>query len=161
KAVGGEESVATLRTKTVAQPQIANLNDQELVVTWTQEDTDGLGIFAQRFDADGKDGAAFKVNTVTAKDQSQPAIAALDDGGFAVVWTSQDQDRSGKGVRLQMFDPDGQRSGGEVRVNTATAGDQLQPRAAAVSESRFVTVWTSAPGKVPAAIQGRSFDLVP
>ncbi len=45
----------------------------------------------------------FRVNTTTAKDQSQPVITALTPGNFVATWTSADQDGSGDGVFGQRF----------------------------------------------------------
>ena len=48
-------------------------------------------IFAQAYDASGaRQGAEFRVNTVTEDNQYQPDVAALADGGFLITWTIRD-----------------------------------------------------------------------
>ena len=46
-------------------------------------------IFGQRHDASGAEvGGEFAVNTTTASDQRNAAVAVHDDGSFVVVWQS-------------------------------------------------------------------------
>src|SRR5262249_3180368 len=47
------------------------------------------------------------------------------------------------GVYAQRYDPQGQPVGGEFRVNTTTASDQLYPAVAAVAQGNFVVTWMS------------------
>jgi hypothetical protein len=64
-------------------------------VTWPSKNQDGAGwdIAAQVFDSAGlKVNAEFVLNTTTAGDQSQPAVAAFGEGNFVAAWTS---DRAG------------------------------------------------------------------
>jgi len=49
------------------------------------------------------------------------------DGDFVVSWTSSGQDGSGSGIYAQRYTADGTRAGDEFRVNTETAGSQLNP----------------------------------
>src|SRR6185312_14959596 len=70
-------------------PAVAALRGGAFVVVWESkgEDGSGYGIYGQVFKANGlKSGGEFKVNTTTSNDQTQPAVAALADGGFIVVW---------------------------------------------------------------------------
>ena len=89
-------------------------------------------------------GPELLVNTFTAGFQFDPAIAIDDDGDFAVVWTSINQDGSSNGVYLQRFDALGAPQGGEVRVNTHTADSQTAPAAAMDADGELVVVWQSA-----------------
>lgn len=49
----------------------------------------------------------FQVNTEITTAKSEPAVAALKDGGFVSVWSSENQDGSGIGVYGQRFDQNG------------------------------------------------------
>jgi hypothetical protein len=72
---------------------LAVLKDGSVVVVWAEDKRDGnmQGIFAQRFTAAGtRIGATFQVNTVTYLNQRTPAIAALSDGGFVIVFVSEE-----------------------------------------------------------------------
>ena len=58
------------------------------MIAWEGNGTDDTsGIFAQRFDAAGvKLNAEISINSVTANNQNDPAIAVGQDGQFMVVW---------------------------------------------------------------------------
>ena len=58
-------------------------------------DGDSWGIAGQRFDSDtNMIGSEFQVNTVTEGYQYHAEVAALEYGGFIVVWESLDEDGS-------------------------------------------------------------------
>ena len=62
------------------------------MVVWTSNDATGLGIFGQRFDANGNAVGTieFAVNTTTAGNQTSPVVTALNNGNFVVAWLSGD-----------------------------------------------------------------------
>ena len=127
-------------------PAVAGLSDGGFVVVWQSngEDGSGFGIYGQRFTAAGaKVGTEFKVNTTTAGNQTQPAVAALAGGGFVVTWTSSGQDGSGLGVYAQRYDATGKAQGSEFLVNKTTAGDQSMPSIAGLTGGGFVVAWQS------------------
>ena len=143
---GGELAVNTVTAGDQTGPAIAGLSDGGFVVVWQSagQDGSGYGIYGQRYKATGaKAGSAFKVNTTTANDQSQPAVAALAGGGFVVTWTSSGQDGSGLGVYAQLYDALGKASGTEFPVNKTTAGDQSMPSIAGLTGGGFVIAWQS------------------
>ena len=45
----------------------------------------------------------FRINTTTANNQNQPAVAARTNGDFVAVWTSRNQDGALEGVYGQRF----------------------------------------------------------
>jgi hypothetical protein len=142
---GTEFLVNTRKLKNQSQPSVAGLSGGAFVVAWASEEQDGSlsGIFAQRFNAAGAPaGAEFRVNSTTVGDQSQPSIAALEDGGFVVTWQS--QDGSGLGIFGQRFTGTGAIVGGEFQVNTTAAGAQSFPSAAGLDDGGFVVAWQSA-----------------
>ncbi len=91
--------------------QIVDL-DGDFVVVWDGAGTgDELGIFAQRYDADGAlDGMAFRVNSTTTGDQEFPDVASDFAGNFVVVWQGrrpQDPFGGNPAIFGQRFDPSG------------------------------------------------------
>ena len=111
-------------------------------------DNSGTSIHAQIFTgaatttgnlAGVKFGEELLVNTTTAGNQSNPSVAVLKDGGFVIVW--QDQSSGNWDIRGQVYDSLGVRVGGEFVVNTATAGDQINPEVAALADGRFSVTW--------------------
>ena len=66
----------------------------------------------------------FRVNTTTALDQTDPAVATIG-GGFIVTWTSLSSTAGlGTAIDAQRFGGPGTALGGEFRVNTYNTGAQ-------------------------------------
>jgi Ca2+-binding RTX toxin-like protein len=134
------------------------LSDGGWVVTWMFDQQDGSsgGIYQQRYDADGSaSGTSVKANTYTDSSQDQPAITALDDGGWLLTWQSSGQDGSAYGIYQQRFDRSGSAEGGETRVNTTTAGNQNYPTATTLADGGWVVTWTGQDGDSFGILQQR------
>ncbi|WP_374086577.1 calcium-binding protein [Methylomicrobium lacus] len=84
-----------------------------------------------------------KANAFTTYDQKEPAVAALKDGGFVVVWQSMLQDGSYLGVYGQRFDNDGNKVGEEFQVNTKVADSQKEPTVTGLDDGGFVVSWVA------------------
>ncbi len=111
---GIEFLVNTTTTGTQQFPKVSALNDGRFVVVFadygaTGDDTSGIAIRAQVFNADGtKSGAEFLVNTATTGNQWFPTIATLADGRFVVTFADESlslDDSLDYAVRGQIFDP--------------------------------------------------------
>ncbi len=116
------------------------------VVAWASngQDGSGYGVYARRYDVNGVPrGGEFRVNTTTTDAQTNPAVAGDASGNFVVVWQSKLQDGNGWGVYAQRYDSAGVPQGGEFRVNTTTANDQISPTVAMNASGGFVVVWAS------------------
>jgi predicted Zn-dependent protease len=91
----------------------------------------------------------FRVNSTTAGTQQAnvdgPKSVAIDSNGdYVVVWATQGQDNAGSwGVFAQRYAADGTPQSSEFRVNTFTAGDQLDPTVAMDAAGDFVIAWSS------------------
>src|ERR1044071_9330022 len=80
------------------------------VAVWSSknQDGEGWGIYAQRYDAAGvAQGGEFRVNTTVSKDQVHGAVAMDDAGNFVVVWASKDQDGDNWGIYAQRYNAAG------------------------------------------------------
>lgn len=158
-AIGSEflimQSINTIGDKA---PSITALSDGGFVVTWDAyvSGTEKYNIFAQRFDANGVAiGLAITVNTAAGHWQSNSSTAALDDGGFVVVWHSdinQDglsadgsgsQDGSSDGIFGQRFDANGDPVGGEFQINTYITDNQSQASVTGLADGGYVVTWQS------------------
>ena len=117
--------VNTYTSNSQYNPDVTGLKDGGFVVTWRDDSSQGGSSYevrAQVFDAAGQEvGYSFGVNTYKDNYQYQAKVEALDDGGFVVAWTSQNQDGSSYGVYAQRYDATGQTVDGEFRVNTYTS----------------------------------------
>lgn len=125
-------------------PAVAIGPSGESVVAWQSGDQDGsgFGVFAQRYDSGGAAvGGEFRLSTTTAGHQVTPALAIDPAGVVFAVWASENKDGSNYAVVLRRFATDGTALGGEVVVNTSTAGSQLAPRVA-TSAAGAVVVWS-------------------
>jgi hypothetical protein len=146
KEVGGEFQVNTFTGSDQWAPDIAPFPDGRFVVVWEShaQDGDGLGVFGQRFEADGsKMGLEFQVNTTTASHQQSAEVATFPDGRFLVVWASLGQDGDGWGVYAQLYKTTGIKNGPEFKVNTTSTSYQWNPAVAAFADGRFVVLWQS------------------
>ncbi len=106
-AVGSDFIVNTYTTgyQSARQRSASHDPDGNFVIAWTSpQDTDSLGVFAQRFNASGaRRGGEFRVNTHTTGLQGQSSVASNSVGNFVVTWDSFDQDLSNFGVFAQRF----------------------------------------------------------
>ncbi len=71
-------------------------------------------------------GPEFQVNSTTAGQQRNPAVAADGLGNFVVAWQSYPQDGSNYGVIGQRFNSAGAKVGSEFQVNNYTTGLQTR-----------------------------------
>ena len=75
--------------------------------------------------------------------QLTPAIAALPNGNYVVVWSSYDQDGSMQGVYAALFDATMRKLTGEFQVNQFTPFNQRNPAVTALPTGGFVVTWIS------------------
>lgn len=147
KSSGSNFRVNTYVSGNQERPDIAIGSLSNFVITWQSEDQDGdgTGIFARAYNASGGPlSSEFQVNTTTADDQTDPAVAMSLDNSFVVVWASDQQiSGSGQDVYAQRFDARGQRIGAEFRVNRSTLQDQNNPDVAIDGSGNFVVVYQS------------------
>ena len=166
-AIGTEFLVNTATADNQTTPAVTGLAGGGFVVTWATSDIaqDGSkdAVKAQLFDAAGtKLGGEFLVNTQTANIQWNPAITALDSGGFVIAWDTWDplQDGSGRSVKAQIYDAAGARLGAEFLVNTEAFNSQGFCDVTTLSGGRFIVTWATV-GSTSALsweLRGQLFD---
>jgi hypothetical protein len=90
------------------------------VVVWTADDGDQTGVFAQRFNRNGKKlGGRIQVNSTTVGWQDSPAVAMGRDGSFVVAW--RDSPIHPSGIKAQRFSAAGTREGAELAMDLQKA----------------------------------------
>jgi Ca2+-binding RTX toxin-like protein len=130
-------------------PAVTGLSGGGFVLTWV----DLFGVRAQVFDQHGVAVAPlFSVSPLSANTIGPPDVAALETGGFAIVWhdtrTTGGGDVSGSAVHLRAFDAAGAPVGSDRIVNGTTAGNQADSSITALHDGHYVVTWTDrgAPG---------------
>ena len=88
--------VSTFNTNFQSRPVITTLNNSNVVVVWSSFNQAGtnslLDVYAKILSPAGATvKSEFLVNQFTGFNQRSPEVAALKDGGFAVVWVSEQQ----------------------------------------------------------------------
>lgn len=136
--------------------------DGDFAVTWDSADGDGssYGVFAQRFSASAdRVGSQFRVNTYTRDSQRDPAIAMSPDGAFTIVWSSDGQDGSSRGIYGRRFRRNGVPIGRDFQINAITTRVQAEPSVAMDAFGDFVVAWHSyAAGARTPRVMARRFS---
>jgi hypothetical protein len=161
----GPFQVNTYTTNNQKWSNVAMDVDGDFIITWSsysQEDDNqlgsGYGVYARRYDFFGQPLAPeFQVNVTTEGNQFHSSVAMDAAGGFAVVWTS-DQNGEGTDIITRAFWPDGAPQPlasrgpfgylfGEVLVNGSTAGNQDYADIAMTPDgSSYTVTWTGPDG---------------
>jgi hypothetical protein len=130
-------------------PSVATLADGSVAIAWfdqSQATGDTTGAIRVRLFAGATVPLSVDilVNTTSNKPLYDPKVTGLADGGFVVAWTDHSEsggDTSGGAIRAQIFNADLTRRGGELLLNTTTAGEQRSPAVEALPDGNFVAVW--------------------
>jgi Ca2+-binding RTX toxin-like protein len=138
-------------------PDVIQLANGNILVSWTTNDAGGLGspngneTFAQIFDPGGnKIGGEIRLNNAsTGGDEQNADLAALPDGGFLVVYHDLDNPPSvpagGSNIRLEEFDASGNQvtENAAVVIDSGTGGDPnyRNPRVAVSSATSALVVY--------------------
>jgi Ca2+-binding RTX toxin-like protein len=142
--IGGEIPGNTYWNGPQHNPFVTGLDDGGWVATWSGVGPDDAnGVFQQRFDNMGAAvGPQVRVNSLTVGDQTYGQPVALADGGWIVVWQGAGTGDS-YGINLRRYDANGNTAAPDIRVNTATSGDQYEPAITALSDGGWLVTWQS------------------
>jgi hypothetical protein len=143
-------TIAAVTGAEAGPPAVVVVNSSgDFVATWESLETDGsgIGVYAQRFFADGTaNGDALRVNTTTAGNQSRPTIATDGDGHVVIAW----QGESATGGAYDIYYTTGDFDGGdtwltasETMVNVETTGNQIHATVAMDANGNFAIAWQS------------------
>jgi VCBS repeat-containing protein len=104
--VGNEFTVDTPSALRQGTSTVTALADGGFLISWKSGDSSGFGeILAQRYDANGTAVGGEVHVTDGSHERYAPVAAGLADGGFAIAWTSMNQDGSSAGIYAQVYDP--------------------------------------------------------
>ena len=135
------------------------------VVIWSSLNQDGnaWGVYGQLYDNTGAQVAGeFQVNTTTYSWQRYATVAADENGGFTVSWSSYgvETDINSFGIVARSYDANAVAQSGELLVNNITASEQQQSRIDALDGGGYAVVWSSGAGQtgLNRSLQFRSLD---
>ncbi len=153
--IGAAFLVNTTTMGDQSHADVAMAEDGSFVVVWQSSDEvsgvpEGLGIFAQQFDADGFPiGSEFQVNSERLRDQFSPNVAMNASGQFVVAWVSDhpavdnSETDPEKSIFVQWFDTDGTSTGSEVIAHEYVKDAQEHPSVGIDASGNFVVTWQS------------------
>ena len=119
-------------------PQVVALDANRFLIVWSDEtDFENEQIYGRIYSNGGADLSGLLNLATNGDDDTEPAIAPLDDGGFILIY---DQDFVGEAIRGRRFDADGNPVGSEFTVE-ATQPLVVTPEVALLSDGRFVVTW--------------------
>jgi hypothetical protein len=120
-------------------PNAVELAGGGFVLSWISSPAD---VYAQRFDAAGNAvGSPILVNAVAGSELEDAALVALPSGGFAISWI----DAASHVARLQIFEADGDKIGGEVEVSFAD-GYAATAELVVTSDGNLALAWAEYEG---------------
>jgi len=128
-----------------SQSTPVQLKNGNLVLVWVDTSADLGDLKAQIYDTNGNPvGSEITVATYTDNRQVEPEVAAMDNGGFIVVYRDESTHwASGISTEIvaQLFDASGAKAGAEFKVNSAVNASQYTPHVARLNDGRLVVTW--------------------
>lgn len=150
-AIGEQTQVNTHFDYIQTDPVVTALRTGGWVVTWTSSGQDSSysnGVYQQAYSADGTPvGEETLVNSTTFFSQDFPAIVALEDGGWMVIWQSQNEIGSNSythghsNIIAQRYDANGNPLGGEVALSGDPSLFNHSPEATLLENGDVAVVW--------------------
>jgi hypothetical protein len=146
---------------------VGGLSPFGYIVAWSDQptsgaDTSGDAIVARRFDPNGNPaGDDYVLNTLTAANQTIPAIASGANGNLVVLWeddSDQGTDRDGSAIRGRALWPSGLPAGPDFAANSTTQGDQYKPALTAAAGGSYFAIWADRsmlPPDLDGGVRGR------
>jgi hypothetical protein len=128
----------------VSEPEVAALPDGSAILTWSSYGEDGslYGVYARKLKSTGAaSGAEFKVNQFTLGNQHHPAVAALANGNYIIVWASENE-RGANSVDIygRIYTSAGVPLSDELPINSGISPCS-SPSVAALTDGGFTVVW--------------------
>jgi len=128
------------------QPTIAADGAGNFVIAWSSlsQDGDNYGVYAQRYDSSGnKVNNEFKLNPVTAGEQSTPTLAFLSDNTMVAGWKTLGEDENGAAAKFLRFKSDYSAAGLEFIGNIYYQSNQELPSICPLPDKKYVVLWRS------------------
>ncbi|QDT12015.1 DUF2341 domain-containing protein [Stieleria marina] len=127
-----------------SQQAVAIAADGSYTIVWSSlnQDSDGWGVYARRFDSAGNAlTGEIQVAQSTVNHQKWARVDSADDGSFVVTWTQTNAVNVPLDVYARRFGANGVALDDEFVVNTTTASEQANSSIAVDSAGDFIIVW--------------------
>ena len=144
KAIGPERLVNQTTEGAQRSPEVAELANGGLVVTWSGPNHTpfDMGIYMRRLNSDGRPkGPEVLLEDASPGAETNPAITAFADGDYMVTWRSGGLDGVGRGVIGQRFTPGGVARDISFQINSSDAESPFFAKIAELPEGGFWAIW--------------------
>ncbi len=123
-------------------PSIAIDTSGAFVVCWEDKRNGDTDIYAQRYDPNGNAiGHNFRVNEdEEGGEQWGPVVSIGDFGSFIICW--QDKRNSNWDIYAQLYNPDGDASGGNFKVNNDQGFTDQEGPSVSMTGGEWIVCWT-------------------
>lgn len=157
--------VNTLTDDDQSNPRIAVSANGSFLVIWQSDepDPDAEGnarrwVRGQAFDANAQPSGAERLYTSVstgAITDRHADVAALEGGGYAVVWAQESTiaPDTGRSIRARLVSANGEANGSAFIVNSATSANESLPAVTELDDGGFFAAWRS-----DSDLNGRRFD---
>ncbi|MEO5350176.1 MAG: SBBP repeat-containing protein, partial [Magnetococcus sp. YQC-3] len=148
-AIGTEFRVNTTTTGNQSNPNTTQLTNGNIIVTWNNYALDGTAeqVVGQIIDATGNKIGSEIFMSDAANNGGSPKVAALQNGGFAVMWSAEYTDSIGYDVYTQAFDSTGSNIGSATRINNYADSYQIvdgtSKQLVMLPDGNLISVWVS------------------
>jgi hypothetical protein len=141
--VGSEFQVNSTTSGGETAPSVAEDSAGDFVVAWQHASGTNTNIEAQRYNSSGvAQGTQFQVNSTTANNEVNPAVAMDPAGDFVVTWQSNQAPPNPDHIEAQGYSATGAAVGGQFQVDPATTTtDQQLPAAALNAAGELIITW--------------------
>ncbi len=123
-----------------SNPAITGLLDGKFIVVWQSIQTGIWNVYGKIYNIDGTPYSEELQLTSTSYTSADASVAALNNGGFVIVWNA---DLSSRDVYAQTYHSDGVKYGPQMMVNYYVNDWQAFPSVASLSNGGFVVTWQS------------------
>ena len=139
--ITSEEQVSNTYSISEANSDVASLEDGGYVIVWQAKDSNGTGIYSQKYDANNiAVDDAYLINSAQKGNQTEPNVADLGDGKYLVTWT--DATTNPTSIRGQLMDADNQFKVGDEFVIADKQAVRFDPLVG-LEDGGFIITWTS------------------
>lgn len=133
-------------------PSISQINSGGYIIVWNSQDIPSqlyFDVYGQRYLSDGsRYGNNFKVNNITAANQSFPSVAGnrtVNSNHFIVAWSSLDSLTNLNKIYCQIYHNSIPIRTQDIQIDSTnpTTSNQLYPRVAGLYNGNYVIVWNA------------------